>query len=112
MLLLPLLLLYCSCSYAASGWMAYKTYSWEGWKAHLAWAAAFMCKYSLTYCPAAEQWWNTARTSTLGTSFGYDWCGCGMCSLEGHVLAAVLCHMYVFSDARCLNPCVSTMLLL
>lgn len=26
------------CSYAASGWMAYKTYYWEGWKAHLAWA--------------------------------------------------------------------------
>jgi hypothetical protein len=54
--------------------MAYKTYSWEGWKAHVAWAAAFMCKYSPSYCPAAEQWWNTARSSTLGTSFGYDWC--------------------------------------
>jgi hypothetical protein len=70
---LPSLLL---CSYASTGWMAYRTYSSEGWKAHVAWAAAFMCKYSAAYCPAAEQWWNTARTSTMGTSFGYDWCAC------------------------------------
>jgi hypothetical protein len=62
------------CSYAATGWMAYRTYSSEGWKAHVAWAAAFMCKYSSAYCAAAEQWWNTARTSSMGTSFGYDWC--------------------------------------
>lgn len=58
-----------ACSYATSGNLFYKTYAWNGWQAHVAWAAAHMCRYSPTYCPAAEQWWNTAKAS-LGTSFG------------------------------------------
>lgn len=63
----------CLYSYDLGGWMAYRTYSWEGWKAHVAWAAAWMCKYSSTYCSAAESAWNVARASSSGTSFGYDW---------------------------------------
>jgi hypothetical protein len=59
----------CLCSFATSGNLFYKTYAWNGWQAHVSWAAAHMCRYSPTYCPAAEQWWNTARAS-LGTSFG------------------------------------------
>lgn len=60
---------FAACSYATSGNLFYKTYAWNGWQAHVAWAAAHMCRYSTTYCPAAEQWWNTAKAS-LGTSFG------------------------------------------
>jgi len=54
--------------------MAYKTYAWNGYLAHIAWAAALMCKYQASYCPQAEQWFNTAYAA-LSASFGWV-CSC------------------------------------
>jgi hypothetical protein len=60
-------------SFASSaGTLFYRTYAANGWQAHVAFAAALMCRHSPAYCPAAGTWFNTARAS-LGTSFGYDW---------------------------------------
>ncbi|KAF8065624.1 celF [Scenedesmus sp. PABB004] len=53
--------------------MAYSTYASNGWLAHVAWAAALMCRHSPAYCPTAETWWGTASASSLQYSFGFDW---------------------------------------
>jgi hypothetical protein len=77
------------CSYATTGNLFYRTYAWNGWQAHVAWAAAHLCRYSASYyCPVAEQWWTTARAS-LGTSFGWVAFEPGL-SLVSHTVCGAL----------------------
>lgn len=46
----------------------------EGYIAHLAWAAAWMCKYDSSYCSTAEKWFNNALgVNNLRYGLGYDW---------------------------------------
>jgi hypothetical protein len=53
---------------------AYGSYWPEGYIAHLAWASAWMCKYSSSFCPTAVEWFNTAlNTNNLRYGLGYDW---------------------------------------
>lgn len=53
---------------------AYGSYWPEGYIAHLAWAATWMCKYDSSMCSTAVQWWNTASsTNNLRYGLGYDW---------------------------------------
>lgn len=53
---------------------AYSSYWPEGYIAHLAWAAAWMCKYDASMCPTADKWFNNAMAvNNLRYGLGYDW---------------------------------------
>jgi hypothetical protein len=53
---------------------AYASYWPEGYIAHLAWAAAWMCKYDDSMCPTADKWFNNAlAVNNLRYGLGYDW---------------------------------------
>lgn len=53
---------------------AYKSYWPDGYMAHLAWAAAWMCKYDSSMCPTAESWFSKSLgNNNLRYGLGYDW---------------------------------------
>jgi hypothetical protein len=54
---------------------AYVSYYDNGYMGHLAWAAAWMCKYSSSTCPEAQRALNAALASNLYFNLGYD-CEC------------------------------------
>lgn len=56
-----------------TAFQAYSTWAPQGYLAHLAVASAWMCKYSATYCPVAEQYFSAAMQAGLQYSLGYDW---------------------------------------
>lgn len=71
-----LFLCVCPCSWKTPGgvFQAYGSYWPEGYIAHLAWAATWMCRYDASACPTAVQWFNTAMsTNNLRYGLGYDW---------------------------------------
>lgn len=64
---------FCSWVTPSGVFQAYITYAQNGYLAHLAWASAWMCKYTPTACATADKYWNAAASSTLQYSLGYDW---------------------------------------
>ncbi|KAF8073058.1 celI [Scenedesmus sp. PABB004] len=53
---------------------AYASYWPDGYIAHLAWAAGWMCKYDASACPSASKWFDTAMgVNNLRYGLGYDW---------------------------------------
>lgn len=64
------------CSWKTPGgvFQAYGSYWPEGYIAHLAWAATWMCRYDSSACSSAVQWFNTVmNTNSLRYGLGYDW---------------------------------------
>jgi hypothetical protein len=51
---------------------AYVSYYDNGYMGHLAWAAAWMCKYSSSTCPEAQRALSAAMSSSLYNNLGYD----------------------------------------
>lgn len=49
---------------------AYSTYAANGYLAHLAWAAGWLCRFSAAYCGAARTWFDTAMATGLRYSLG------------------------------------------
>ncbi|KAI8473823.1 MAG: Six-hairpin glycosidase-like protein [Monoraphidium minutum] len=53
---------------------AYKTYWPEGYLGQMVWAAAWMCKYDASMCPAAAKYWGECmKINNIKYALGYDW---------------------------------------
>lgn len=76
---------------------AYGSYWPEGYIAHLAWAAGWMCRYSSQYCASFTQWYNTASsTNNLRYGLGYDWDS----TMPGVAALAIAINADVASQAK------------
>jgi hypothetical protein len=51
---------------------AYVSYYDNGYLGHMAWAGAWLCKYSSSSCPEAQKALNAALSSSLYYNLGYD----------------------------------------
>lgn len=72
--MLPCVCVVCSWKTPGGVFQAYGSYWPEGYIAHLAWAATWMCRYDSSACSSAVQWFNTAmNTNSLRYGLGYDW---------------------------------------
>jgi hypothetical protein len=76
--MLPTMTASCACcphswKVPAGVFQAYASYWPEGYIAHLAWAAAWMCRYDVAFCRTADRWLNTALgVNNLRYGLGYD----------------------------------------
>lgn len=52
---------------------AYVTYAGNGYQNHVAWAAAWLCKYQSSSCSTATAQFDKAFQYNLQYSLGYDW---------------------------------------
>jgi len=72
---------------------AYKSYWDNAYLGHLAWAAAWMCKYDKSSCgEAAKRWDEASSKDSIKYNMGYDWDNvlpgelCVACSKKGAVV--------------------------